>query len=220
MADCCSVVLFLCYFLCVHSELIRALTPNCQFFPPQIQGKIAEAVEESVVPIYLASAFIFLLLAAAVAISPFFFNSQLGWFETVKQYLDEAADLCSIFFFVCMLAVCRTVQFFFDGLISDAKFASANAGARSVVEAMVDGAVQRSSIVLTSCCSLACLVTVPLIASLSFTDNTAVHFFKNNMDEVADVSSILSVALFLHFRARVRAFDAQYFDCVETGKKR
>ena len=102
----------------MHSELIRALTPNCQFFPPQIQGKIAEAVEESVVPIYLASAFIFLLLAAAVAISPFFFNSQLGWFETVKQYLDEAADLCSIFCFVCMLAVCRTVQFFFDGLLN------------------------------------------------------------------------------------------------------
>ena len=221
VADACSILLFVCWPVTnFGADLVHVLIPVLPDAKSEnlysIIIRLIVKTTDSLVEIYLSFAFVFVLLAAVVVGSPFSFSAQLGWVETVKQYLDEAADICSIFFFVFILTVFRTMQLVFDGLIADR--ARIDAGAQL---GLPDACrrVNSGSIHMAAFTAFACLIAAPLIVSMFAADHSAIHFFKNSLDEVADVCSIATVAIFIYYRARIRAFTAAFQEPNDASKK-
>jgi hypothetical protein len=120
---------------------------------------------------------------------------------SMKEYFDEVADIASIFLFACFICDLMLVNFFYgspSGILHQIKNPS-TAGMNSPPLKLALSRAQFLTPILISCFT----VLVSLGVSFAFLqEQSAVNFFKNSLDEVADVCSILTVALALFFGLR------------------
>ena len=124
---------------------------------------------------------------------------------SMKEYFDEVADIASIFLFACFVCDLMLVKTFF-GSPSGILYQIKNPSTAGINFSPLKLALSRAQFLtpfLISCFT----VLAALGASFAFyQEQSVVNFFKNSLDELADVCSILTVALALFFSLRVDKF--------------
>jgi hypothetical protein len=155
-----------------------------------------------------------------------FFGSflyQVFFSFSMKEYFDEVADIASIFLFACFVCDLMLVKNFF-GSPSGILYQIKNTSTAGINFSPLKLALSRAQFLtpfLISCFT----VLVSLGVSFAFyQEQSALNFFTNSLDEVANVCSILTVALALFFALRVDKFvqavsGTAYFYCVFMSKE-
>ena len=160
-----------------------------------------------------------------------FFGSflyQVLFSFSMKEYFDEVADIASIFLFACFVCDLMLVKHFFgspSGIVYQIKnpsYSSVTAGINFSPLKLALSRAQFLTPFLISCFTVIFLMCVSLRTNLN--PEAILNFFKNSLDEVADVCSILTVALALFFALRVDKFvqavsGMAYFYCVFMSKE-
>lgn len=207
IADVVSIAMFISwpfwFQIVVKTEL--ATIPFVSDFARTLFHAASEILEK----MWACFAVTFLLLVS-VSI-PILCSMRLGWFDIVKQYTDEAADICNIFFFICTVTLGPTVQLCFDAFFSDAKLASRSNGSVLLYpEPNINSSATLRKLSLTAWGSAVCVLAALLATSaVFFAGKSASDFFKNDLDQVADACSILKMALFIYYSSRVETFKSQ-----------
>jgi hypothetical protein len=169
-----------------------------------------------------------------------FFGSflyQVLFSFSMKDYFDEVADIASIFLFACFVCDLMLVKHFFgspSGIVYQIKnpsYSSVTAGINFSPLKLALSRAQFLTPFLISCFTVLFLMGVSFVFYQKtafrlnqFATEAALNFFKNSLDEVADVCSILTVALALFFALRVEKFvqavsGMAYFYCVFMSKE-
>ena len=145
-------------------------------------------------------AFVGLAGAAAFFLTPS--HMQLGFFGSLKEYLDESADLASIFLYSCLLS-----NLMFYNYIVDVVYQIKQANRQTKINfSPLETALERGAYFVPSCISCIIVFCSMLVSFWLFQERSAVNFFKNSLDEVADVCSMLSVAVPMFFGMRIKKF--------------
>jgi hypothetical protein len=125
----------------------------------------------------------------------------------LRMYVDEVADLASIALFSFFLAASR-----------DVKMLAAN------TLAIKDGSSPPYNFITFSerpIIMFATIIAAAFFLSTHFVDDqTTVNFLKHNLDEVADVCSILFAAMVVYYEHRVRQVAAALALEFGVGRKR
>ena len=229
VADCCSILTCatILAFNLAQKLLITALDPKDAMFKDlheemeqkgqsvtsfeQAQSlgdtmllKLAARIRSKAVVRFITVVLLFLSVAGTSAyfLTPSNLSAQLGFAGSLKEYLDEVADLASIFFFSCYISNLMLVKFFVD-LLYQVKNATRDTKLDfSPLERVVSKGQFFTPVLIS-------IVLVLLSLGFSFVvfkEQSAVNFFKNSLDEVADVCSILKVGLSIFFSLRVKKF--------------
>jgi hypothetical protein len=145
-------------------------------------------------------AFVSLAGAAAFFLTPS--HMQLGFFGSLKEYLDESADLASIFLFSCLLS-----NLMFYEYIVDVVYQIKQANRQTKINfSPLETVLERGQYFVPFYISCIIVFCSMLVSFWLFQERSAVNFFKNSLDEVADVCSILSVAVPMFFGMRIKKF--------------
>jgi hypothetical protein len=138
-------------------------------------------------------------------IAAFFFTPshlKLGFFASLKEYLDESADLSSIFLFACLISNLKFIQYIVD-VVYQIKQANRQTKINfSPLETVLNRGQFFAPFVFSCIIVLASLA----LSFWIFEERSAVNFFKNSLDEVADVCSMLSVAVPMYIGMRIKKF--------------
>lgn len=140
-----------------------------------------------------------------------------GFFASLKEYLDESADLASIFLFSCLLSNLMFYKYIVDVVYQIKQANSQTKINFSPLESVLERG-QYSVPIAISCIIVFCSM---LASFWLFQEISAVNFFKNSLDEVADVCSMLSVAVPMFFSMRIKKFvevlnGAALFACLKN----
>jgi hypothetical protein len=145
-------------------------------------------------------AFVGLAGAAAFFLTPS--HMQLGFFASLKEFLDESADLASIFLFSCQLA-----NLMFYKYIVDVVYQIKQANRQTKINfSPLETVLERGQYFVPFAISCIIVFCSMLVSFWLFQERSAVNFFKNSLDEVADVCSMLSVAVPMFFGMRIKKF--------------
>jgi hypothetical protein len=137
---------------------------------------------------------------AAYFLTPSNYLSELGFAGCLKEYLDEVADVASIFLFSCYISNVALVKYFV-GILYQVKNATRYTKLDfSPLERVVSKGQFFTPVLISSFIVLLSLG----FSFVVFKEQSAVNFFKNSLDEVADVCSILTVGLSIFFSLRVK----------------
>ena len=131
-------------------------------------------------------------------------KTKLGFLGSTKEYVDEVADIGSIFLFAFTLSVMhrwsRIVQ-----NIQNLKQGRAPASIWELLCFVLPPGDTLLNFYKWTIIAFLSVITVAFSVSLQLVPaQTSVNFLKNNLDEVADVCSILTAALLFYYEYRLR----------------
>lgn len=206
-----------------HEEKFQNPTQFLNYIINAVLPEIFARVRSKAVARFFTVIAIFTGIAAAFAyfLTPSHLMNQLGFLGSFKEYLDEAADLASIFLFAHVVRVQiqknRIGRFFQE--IKKAKFKT-DGTPETEIDFSILSESPYSPLRIT-----AFIVIFSLFLSFAvFKEVSAVNFFKNSLDEVADVCSILTVAIYMFDATRMANFpqilmSALFFAGLKEGIK-
>ena len=162
----------------------------------QFFGSVFEIFSGNVLKVFILMTFIAYLASALAGqfFAPAHVKSKLGFFSATKEYVDEVADLASIFLYALTLGVVHAWKRTGSN-IQNFKEGKTPTDVNNTFFAAFKGPIFTFVVILT----ISFFVSLQLVA-----EQTSVNFFKNNLDEVADVCSILTVATLFYYEHRVR----------------
>jgi hypothetical protein len=189
-----------------HEEKFQNPTQFLNYIINAVLPEIFARVRSKAVARFFTVIAIFTGIAAAFAyfLTPSHLMNQLGFLGSFKEYLDEAADLASIFLFAHVVRAQiqkNRIGRFFQG-IKNAKFKTDGTLEPPGIDFSMLSASPYSPLRIA-----AFIVIFSLFLSFAvFKEVSAVNFFKNSLDEVADVCSILTVAIYMFDATRMANF--------------
>jgi hypothetical protein len=152
----------------------------------------------------VASAVLLACVVSGQFFTPALVKTKLGFLGSTKEYVDEVADIGSILLFAFTLsAIHRSSQ-----IVQNIQKLKQGRAPANIWE-LLCLVVPPGDTVLNFCkwpiIAFLSVITAAFSVSLQLVPaQTSVNFLKNNLDEVADVCSILTAAMLFYFEYRLR----------------
>jgi len=161
---------------------------------PQLARKFVE----------VASAALLACVVSGQFFTPALVKAKLGFLGSTKEYVDEVADIGSIFLFAFTLSVIHRSSRIVQN-IQKLKQGKVPANIWELLCVVLPPGDTVLSFYKWTIVAFLSVITAAFSVSLQLVPaQTTVNFLKNNLDEVADVCSILTAAMLFYYEYRLR----------------